>query len=252
MIDTERSLESLAKLHSEIMREKAEGLRDAAQSSRSRLVEREEALARLRVQVAMLKESLKAAPAAVPAPVPVPVRAPAPVALPVRAVPAPAVRPVPAARGFNWQSLVPYAAIAACAVFIDLGGPNRPASAAPNITALTQPAPVAIQRERVAAKGAPVVTDDDRSQEAMLLVHEWKLPGDEKSLGERLGGELDLPGTRPAWKVERTGARDYRVTFQRADKDIPYAFEADIEARVVMPTPETQALLAPRFTAAVR
>ncbi|PIR15191.1 MAG: hypothetical protein COV48_15765 [Elusimicrobia bacterium CG11_big_fil_rev_8_21_14_0_20_64_6] len=248
MIDTERSLESLAKLHSEIMKERAEGLREAALSSRSRLVEREEALARLRVQVAMLKESLKAAPAAAPVRAP----APAPIAAVVRAVPAPAVRPAPAARGFNWQSLAPYAAIAACAVFIEIGGPNRPASAAPNIAALAQPAPVVIQRERVAAKGAPVVTDDDRSQEAMLLVHEWKLPGDEKSLGERLGGEIDLPGTRPAWKVERTGARDYRVTFQRADKDIPYAFEADIEARVVMPTPETQALLAPRFTAAVR
>ena len=117
---------------------------------------------------------------------------------------------------------------------------------------MAHPAPAVVANSRPAAKGAPVVTDDDRSEEALLMVHEWKLPGDEKSLGERLGGELDLPGGRPAWTVERTGAHGYRVTFQPAEKDLPYSFEADIESRVVWPTPDTQELLAPRFTAAFR
>ena len=76
--------------------------------------------------------------------------------------------------------------------------------------------------------------------------------GDVKSLGDRLGGELDLPGGRPSWTVERTAERGYHVTFKPDDKSIPLIFEADIEARVVWPTPETQELLAPRFTAALR
>jgi hypothetical protein len=254
MIDTERSPETTERLRDEIMRERAEGLREAAQAAQARLVEREEALARLRVQVAMLKASL------IPAPTP-------------HAVAAPAVRTTSRSllekeafvgsarttttslpRTASWRSLAPYAAIVACAVVLELGGARLPASAsaAPDITALAHPAPAVVANVRPAAKGAPVVSDDDRSQEALLLVHEWKLPGDEKSLGERLGGELDLPGGRPSWSVERTGELGYRVTFQPSGKDLPYAFEADIEARVVWPTPETQELLAPRFTAAFR
>jgi hypothetical protein len=248
MIDTERSLETVARLHAEIMRERAEGLHEAAQTAKTRLVAREEALARLRGQVALLKASLNPAPAAVPAArmtATEPYREEVP--LPHAVVERPSFP-----RTVSWQSFAPYAAIVACAVFLEIGGARRPASAAPNLTALVHPAPAVVANARPAAKGAPVVVDDDRSQEAMLLVHEWKLPGDEKSLGERLGGEFELPGGRPSWSVERTGAKGYRVTFQAAEKDLPYAFEADIESRVVWPTPETQELLAPRFTAAFR
>ena len=252
MIDTERSPETTERLHAEIMRERAAGLREAAQAASARLVEREEALARLRVQVEMLKASLVPAPAS-------------------RAVAAPAIRaaslPVPRKEAFvgsartttaslprtaSWRSLAPYAAIVACAVVLELGGVRRPASVAPNLTALAHPAPAVVANVRPAAKRAPVVTDDDRPQEALLPVHDWKLPGDAQSLGERLGSDLELPGGRPSWSVERTGAHGYRVTFQPAEKDLPYAFEADIESRVVWPTPETQELLAPRFTAAFR
>jgi len=234
MIDTERSLERAAEL------------REAAQAAKTRLAEREAALSRLREQVAALKASLAPAPAAPPAPraAPAPVRAPSPAARPAQA---PSRR---AASG--WRPYAPYAAIAACAVLIELGGARLPAPAAPDLSALAHPAPAVVLNARPAAKGAPVVTDDDRSEEALLMVHEWKLPGDEKSLGERLGGELDLPGGRPSWTVERTGAHGYRVTFQPAEKDLPYSFEADIESRVVWPTPDTQELLAPRFTAAFR
>jgi len=234
MIDTERSLERAAELH------------DAALTAKTRLAEREAALARLREQVSALKASLKPAPAAPPV---IQARAvPVPLASPVaRPAPAPS-RESPAA----WRPYAPYAAIAACAVLIELGGARLPAPAAPDLSALAHPAPAVVLNARPAAKGAPVVTDDDRSEEALLMVHEWKLPGDEKSLGERLGGELDLPGGRPSWTVERTGAHGYRVTFQPAEKDLPYSFEADIESRVVWPTPDTQELLAPRFTAAFR
>jgi len=242
VIDTERSPETTERLRAEIMRERAEGLREAAQTAKTRLAEREEALARLRVQVASLKASLA------PAPV---VQTAAPAAVRVAPLPVPEKEPsLPRTAG--WKSLAPYAAIVACAVVLELGGSRRPAPVAPNLTALAHPAPAVVANARPAAKGAPVVTDEDRSQEALLLVHEWKLPGDEESLGERLGGELDLPGGRPSWSVERTGALGYRVTFQSTEKDLPYAFEADIEARVVWPTAETQELLGPRFTAAFR
>lgn len=230
MIDTERSPETTARLHAEIMRERAEGLHEAAQTAKARLVAREEALARLRVQVAMLKASLNPAPVVRAAPIPVY----------AKEASADSARTTGARlpRTAGWTSFAPYAAIVACALVLEVGGSRRPAPAEPNLTALARP--------------APVVVDDDRSQEALLLVHEWKLPGDEKSLGERLGRELELPGGRPSWSVERTGAHGYRVTFQPAERDLPYAFEADIEARVVWPTPETQELLAPRFTAAFR
>lgn len=259
MNDTERSLETIARLHTEIMRERAEGLQEAAQAAKDRLVAREEALSRLRGQVAALKASMR--PAAAVAPAPAVARAAVPPVIPAPSV---AVREKEAfldsarfakaslPRTAPRRSLLPYAAIVACAAFLELSGARHRAAAAPDLTALVHPAPALVANARPAAKGAPIAADDDRSQEALLLVHEWKLPGDAKSLGERLGGELDLPGTRPAWTVERTGARGYLVTFQAAEKDLPYSFEADVESRVVWPTPETQELLAPRFTAALR
>ena len=245
MIDTERSLLDIARLHSEIMRERAEGLHEAAQAARTRLVEREEAFVRLRTQVSLLKTSLNLAPI---------VKAVA-LSVPEKEADMDSARFTAASlprTGMNWMSVLPYAAILACVAVIELGGSNRPDRVTRDLTALAHPAPELISNLRPAAKGAPLVADEDRSQEAMLLVHEWKLPGDEKSLGQRLGGELDLPGGRPAWTVERTAQYSYRVTFQPDDKAVPYAFEADIESRVVWPAPETQELLAPRFTAAFR
>ncbi len=251
-MDTERSPETTARLYAEIMRERAEGLHEAARLAQSRLVQRAEALSRLRVQVAMLKTSLNPAHAPKAAAAPA-VRA-TPIPFPAKEASTDSARFMAASlpRSVSWKTLAPYAAIAACALLIELGGARRPAYVPPDVTALAYPAPAPVTNARPAAKGVPVVTDDDRSQEALLMVHEWKLPGDTKSLGERLGGELDLPGGRPSWNVERTGERGYLVTFQAAEKDVPYAFEADLESRVVWPTPETQELLAPAFTAALR
>ena len=219
----------------EIMRERAEGLREAAQAAKTRLTEREEALARLRVQVAMLKASLNTQ---------------LETTTPSIATVLPAQPPVPAPRKeapprtVSLQSFAPYAAIVACAVVLELGAARRPpADAALNLIALARPSPAVVANTRPSAKGASAVIDDDRSLEALLLVHEWKLPDDKKSLGERLGGELELPGGRPSWSVERTSTHGYRVTFQPPENALPYAFEADIESRVVWPTSETQELL---------
>lgn len=249
MSDTERELLLICRLHDEILRERAEGLRDGAQAFRARLVQREEALARLRTQVAALRASMKPAPA--PAPVPQPVARPvsAKEAVSVSA-PAPASLPK---TGASWARLAPYAAIAAFAAVVELGGAGRAVQAsARDLSAMVQPAPAAVQGGHPPAKGTPVVADEDRSEEALLLVHEWTLPGDERTLGERLGGGLDLPGGRPAWSVERTAEHAYRVSFRGGDGAPSYSFEADLSARVVWPSPETQEMLAPRFTAALR
>lgn len=245
MSDNERELMLVVRLHDDILRERAEGLRDSAEASRTRLAEREASLARLRTQVAALKASL--APKAVPAKEGVldSARFTAP------SLPRPAVAAPAAPKPTSWTRFAPYAAIAVAALAFDLAGARRPVAAqARDMSAFARPAvaPVVL-REKPAAKGVPVVADEDRSQEAMLLVHEWRLPGDEQTLGERLGGALDLPGGRPAWSVERTAESSYRVTFRAGERDVPLAFEADLASRVVWPTAETQDLLAPRFAA---
>ncbi|UPT73500.1 MAG: hypothetical protein M0D55_16760 [Elusimicrobiota bacterium] len=238
MIDTERDLLQVRRLHDEILRERAEGLRESAGTYRARLLEREEALARLRVQVAALKASLAPKPA------------PAPIPVPAKEAPSDSARFKEASlprTGSFWTRAAPYAAIAAFAAVMELGGARRPAPAsARDLAAFARPAPAAVVLgEKAVAKGAPVVADEDRSQEALLLVHEWTLPGDERTLGDRLGGGLDLPGGRPAWSVERTAENGYRVTFRDGARDASYSFDADLAARVVWPTPETQELIAP-------
>ena len=220
MIDTERSIEDLARLQKSI------------QKSQAILVKSEEALARMRTQVASLKASLDRGR---PATAPVALTHPVPVARPVQARPVQArAATVVSARTSRWRTAAPYAAILACAAFLELSGARRPSPQAAVPENISRPAPT-------------VLSDDDRSQEALLLVHEWKLPGDDSSLSERLGGALDLPGARPAWSVERTGARGYRVTYQENAVSLPYAFDADLEGRAVWPTAETQELLAPRL-----
>lgn len=246
MSDNERSLETIARLHAEIMRERAEGLHEAAQTAKLRLVQREEALVRLRGQITLLKASLNPKPAAVV------VSAPIPILEKEAAMDSARFTTASLPRTGHWRSYAPYAAIAVCAVFLEIGGTHRPDFTVPNLTSLVRPAPAVVAVARTSAKGTPILADDDRSQEALLLVHEWKLPGDEKTLGEHLGSEIELPGGRPAWTVERTGAHGYTVTFRESERDVPYSFEADIETRIVWPTPETQELLAPRFTAAFR
>ena len=251
MIDTERSLHDIARLHTEIMRERTEGLHEAVHTAKNRLVEREEALARLRAEVALLKASLNPSSKAVLIPIPTHISAP----LPEKEAGLDSARFTPTSlprTGTNWKSFTPYAAILAFAAILELSGARRAVPVPHDLSTLIHPAPAVISNARSAVKGTLIVADEDRSQEAVLLVHEWKLPGDEKSLGDRLGGEFDLPGGRPAWTVERTAEKGYRVTFQPGNKDVPLAFEADVEAHVVWPTPETQELLAPRFTAALR
>jgi hypothetical protein len=266
MIDTERELADLARLHDDILKERAFGLKESAEAKKADLVRREEALARLRGQVALLKASLaaKPKPAFIPAAAPAAAKAqaapPAVKSVVAPAVPKTFVRPSPAKEAapvsapvaasparLGFKTLTPYLAIAAFAGFVEISGARRAPQAPRDLPAFARPAATVVASGHAAAKGAPVVAEEDRSQEALLLVHEWTLPGDDAPLGERLS-TLDLPGSPPAWSVERTAERAYRVTFQEPDS-APFSFEADLDARVVWPTAETQELLAPRFAA---
>jgi|CXWL01.1.fsa_nt_gi hypothetical protein len=248
MIDTERSIDELSRLHVQIMHKSAQAIQEATQTSQKLLLEREEAIARLRTQVASLKASLeRSRPVAVAARSVMSVQTISVREKEAAKDSAPVAASLP--RTGRWRNAAPYAALVICAACLEIGrarlnGDQDLAS----LAALAHPAPAIFAANgRAYSKGSPVLSDDDRSQEAVLLVHEWKLPGDEMSLSERLGGQLDLPGARPSWSVERTSERGYRVTFQEGVNTVPYAFEADLDSKIVWPTAETQELLAPRL-----
>ncbi|MBI3566104.1 MAG: hypothetical protein HY079_12975 [Elusimicrobia bacterium] len=255
--------ENDASLDPRQVRDKALGLRESVNSARLRMISQREQLARLRAEVTVLRElaALGAAPPAVSSvPSPLPVRADAPrpaLAVPVPALPAPApvvkeaaADSAPAAASFRTdfgpfaRRAAPYAAIMAFAVAFELRPAPRPSglplSAAD--AAAPKPAPDAV-------RPAPAVLEDDGADEALLLVHEWRLPGDERTVAERLDDGVQLPGAEPAWSAERTGERVYRVSYRPPAGEPVYDFDVDLDARRVDPTPDTAELIAPRLTA---
>lgn len=239
-----------------ILRDKALNLRESVNSSKARLFAQRERLNRLRAEVSALRalaETRPAAPAAA---------APAPAALPARSAavavaprPAPILKEAasdsaPAAVSFRLDApslprrAAPYAALLAVAVGVQFAASPRTETPAP------EPGVAAAVRSAADASlaiPAEETAEDDGAQQALLLVHEYRLPGDERPLAERLNAAPNPPGSRPAWTAERTGERTYRVSYQPADADISYDFDADLDARRVDPTPETAELIAPRL-----
>lgn len=270
--------ENDASLDPRQVRDKALGLRESVNSARLRMISHREQLARLRAEVTVLRElaALGAAPPAVSSiPSPLPVRAdaapPAPVAMvsappapmpvlavpvPALAVPAPVVKEAaadsaPAAAPFRAdfgpfaRRAAPYAAIVAFAIAFELKPAPRPSAGLP-LAAADAAAP---QPAADAARPAPLAFADDGADEALLLVHEWRVPGDERTIAERLDPGVQLPGAEPAWSAERTGERVYRVSYRPPAGAPAYDFDVDLDARRVDPTPDTAELIAPRLTA---
>ena len=130
-----------------------------------------------------------------------------------------------------WQP-VPYIAIFFVAAGLPLHSP-RPqparAAAAPEPAAVSRPSP------------APIL--DDGADEALMLARDWRLPGDERPLSERLGLAENPPGAQPEWTVGRTGERTYRVSFRPRRSEAGYDFDVDLGDRRVEPTPETAKLI---------
>lgn len=215
------------------LRDKALNLRESVNSSRARMSSQKERLERLRREIAELR-ALAGRPApAAPAPRPAPVsKEPAPVSASAAA----SFRTGPRAR--SWTA-APYVAIFFAAVGLQVHA-SKPRAAAPAMP----PLPVAAETPL-----PPPTLDDGGADEALLLAHEWRLPGDERTLSERLGGGVNPPGAKPEWTAERTGDRTYRVTFTASGTEIGYDFDVDLSSRRVDPTPETAELISPRLTA---
>jgi hypothetical protein len=199
------------------LRDKALNLRESVNSSRARMSAQQERLEKLRRDLAELRELVSKEPA------------------PVSASAAASFR-----TGSRFGSLrsAPYVAIFFAAMGLQVHA-TRPRAA------VTMPPMPAVAE---APNPAPLLNEEDGgAQEALLLAHEWKLPGDERSLSERLGADTNPPGSKPEWTAERTGERTYRVTFQPSGADAGYDFDVDLAARRVDPTPETAELISPRL-----
>ncbi len=230
------------------VRDKALGLRESVNAARARMSAQREQLERLRAEVTVLRElaALGAAPPAASAvPSPLPRYVPAPVVKEAAADSAPVAVPFRTdARSFARQAL-PYAAIVVFAVAFQLKPAPRPAAGLPLSDAeAAAPKPLASP-----PSPAPLASEDDGADQALLLVNEWRLPGDERTIVERLDNGVQLPGAEPAWSAERTGERVYRVSYRAPDGAPAYDFDVDLDARRVDPTPGTAELLAPRLTA---
>lgn len=206
--------------------DRAIALRRSAVQTRLRLAAQRETLERLAngLQKARVVASVRKEAVAVSAPVPASLRA-------------------QTRRPLAWAALnafIPFVVIGAAAYFahtrtvryIGRAETSAPAAFAPGRDGLARVVP------------PPPAADDDRGAEALLLVHEWKPAGVERTLLERLGGELDRPGHPPAWSVERTGPSEYLVRFR--DGASEYAFETDVAARVVRPVADADSLFARR------
>lgn len=91
---------------------------------------------------------------------------------------------------------------------------------------------------KVEASATPVAASDDRSAEALALARQWHMAGDDRSLFERLGGVAEHPGGVPAWHTEMVDADSYLVVYRELAGTPVYAFEVNLKARTVLPTPE--------------
>lgn len=198
-----------------ILRDQALNLREAVNSSRARMSVQREQLARLRGQIAELRALASAAPATPPSP------------------------RLPHRRARAWQA-VPYALILGVLIASQPQLTSRPAPPVLVSAPLHAPVPDA-------SPTTPTLEDDGAS-EALLLIHEWRLPGDERTVAERLDSSgVNPPGSRSAWTAERTGERVYRVSFHPGTDAPSYDFDVDLDSRRVDPSPETAELIAPRL-----
>ena len=197
------------------LRDKALNLRESVNSSRARMSAQTEKMERLRREIAELRASID------------------------KTLPAPAADSFKTGARYRWRKPVPYIAIFLAAVGMQLRGSR---SAAPSARSAVPAAPVV-----ATAPSTPAAIGDNGADEALLLAHDWRLPGDERPLSERLGSDTNPPGTQPEWTAEPTGERTYRVSFRPSGSDTGYDFDVDLAARRVDPTPETAELISPRL-----
>ncbi len=88
----------------------------------------------------------------------------------------------------------------------------------------------------------PAAAPDLDAQDAVALVQEWKIAGDEVPVLERLGESVARAAGPRAWTAEKTGPDAYLVVFRERGGPA-YAFEVDLAAEEVHAVPETVDLL---------
>jgi hypothetical protein len=103
-----------------------------------------------------------------------------------------------------------------------------------------------------AAFSAPrVPADEEGAQKALLLAGDWRGREDGRTIDERLGVPVDLPGAAPTWSADRTGENTYLVTRRGPDGE-EYVFEVDLDQNRAAPDRETRLRLSPQLTAVPR
>lgn len=231
--------------HPSDLRDRALNLRESVNSARARLSAQRDRIERLRAEMAALRALAAFRPAAPPAagtPAPAARTRTAPLSRDAAMDSAPATASLETGAG-RLRRAAPYALILAAAIALQLRPSGRARAGVP-LSAAVPAAPRALP-----AGPASPLPEADGADEALLLVHEWKVPGDARPLSERLTPGGLPPGARPEWNAERTGERTYRVSFRASDAEPSYEFDVDLDARRVDPTPETAELITPRLAA---
>lgn len=81
------------------------------------------------------------------------------------------------------------------------------------------------------------VVDED-ARDAVALVQQSTMAGDELPVLSRLGGVVRHADGRKAWSAEKTDEASYLVIYREPAGYPAYAFEVDLESGLVQPTPE--------------
>jgi len=88
---------------------------------------------------------------------------------------------------------------------------------------------------KAAARPAPV---DPDALEAIALVQDSRLAGDEETVLGRLSGTVRNPAYPRAWSAEKTEGASYLIIFREPAGSPAYAFEVNLETEAVEATPE--------------
>jgi hypothetical protein len=88
---------------------------------------------------------------------------------------------------------------------------------------------------KVAARPAPA---DPDALEAIALVQDSRLAGDEETVLGRLAVAVRNPAYPRAWSAERTDGDSYLIIFREPAGSPAYAFEVNLETEAVEATPE--------------
>lgn len=122
--------------------------------------------------------------------------------------------------GYRWHMAVALSVGALLAAFLGCAGLVEEVSVAPRRAAPRAAAP------------------DPDALEAIALVQDSRLAGDEETVLGRLAGAVRNPAYPRAWSAEKTEGASFLVLFREPAGAPVYAFEVNLETEAVEATPE--------------